>query len=75
MSALLQPRGKHPLLETVDENLRLRAIAEPLANRGDQPLGLAEPGTVISLTMKSRLEPSSTLSVQENHVRGMSITT
>ena len=32
-------------------------------------------GTVISLTMNSRLEPSSTLSVQENQVRGMSITT
>ena len=32
-------------------------------------------GTVISLTMKGRLEPSSTLSVHENQVRGMSITT
>ena len=32
-------------------------------------------GTVISLTMNSLLVPSSTLSVQENQVRGMSITT
>ncbi len=32
-------------------------------------------GTVISLTMNRLFEPSSTLSVHENQVRGMSITT
>ena len=32
-------------------------------------------GTVVSLTMNNLFEPSSTLSVQENQVRGMSNTT
>ena len=38
-------------------------------------LAWRRPGTVISLTMNSLFEPSSTLSVQENQVRGMSNTT
>ena len=38
-------------------------------------LAWRKPGTVVSLTMNSRFEPSSTLSVQENQVRGMSNTT
>ena len=40
-----------------------------------RPLAWRMLGTVISLTMNSLLVPSSTLSVQENQVRGMSITT
>ena len=39
------------------------------------PLACRMLGTVISLTMKSLLVPSSTLSVQENQVRGISMTT
>jgi hypothetical protein len=38
-------------------------------------LGVAQRRTVVSLTMNNLSEPSSTLSVQENQVRGMSNTT
>ena len=42
MSAFFRPGVEHPLLEAVDDDLRLRAVAEPLADRGDQLLGLAQ---------------------------------
>ena len=38
-------------------------------------LAWRRPGTVVSLTTNSLLEPNKTLSVQENQVRGMSNTT
>ena len=71
-----QAGREHALLEAVDDDLRLaarRRAARVIA--ATSCLAWRRPGTVISLTMNSLLEPSSTLSVQENQVRGMSNTT
>ena len=71
-----QAGPEQPLLEAVDDDLRA-AARRPAARGSRRPAGAraCRPGTVISLTRNSRLEPSSTLSVQENQVRGTSITT
>ncbi len=72
-------------LRSPDENMRCSKRLTITCGCGPSPsrsriastscLAWRRPGTVISLTMNSLFEPSSTLSVQENQVRGMSITT
>jgi hypothetical protein len=56
-------------------NAGREGFAQDLRMASTNCLAWRNPGTVISLTMNILLEPSSTLSVHENQVRGMSNTT
>ena len=70
-----QAGREHALLETVDDDLRLRPVAEPLVDRLDQLLGLAQPRHRRLADDEQLVGAEQHVVGPRNQVRGMSNTT